>query len=572
MNLKKISAIFIGISCIFGSAAGCSSQPGLTEKIDPTRTQIYVYNFDGGYGSEWLASLKQRFEEYCKDDSWEEGKKGVQIFVNNQKTVAAALETQLFDNRDEVYFIEHAYYYDLYSKGLLLDLTEALTTPLTEYGETKSIVDKMFPEQQAFYGIQGDTTKWYGIPHYAGYSGITYNKDLFDDEGYYFAADPWSDALEDQFISRQNPTKSAGPDGTSGTSDDGLPATYEQFYQLCNFIASNAQTPIVWSGRNYTDYGSNVLQALVTDYEGKDQMMLNYNFGTGDVKQATDLGTIQNGQFVLDEEPTTITEENGYELSRQAGKYYGLEFMEKLMTTADWQVDLAFNTAYSHMNAQEDFLYAGNDGVTDDIAMLLDGCWWQMEAEQTFQDMVNAKGESYSKNSRQFAFMPLPKANEEEVAEAAERVRNGENPYTLYDHLYSLCFVKANVAEWKIPLIEKFIRFAHTDESLSEFTKVTDTMKALDYTVSEEDRAEMTPYGLSLMEYQQRADIVYPYSMAEKYINNQRSFVTDSAYTAIVDGRVQSWPTQAFHEGVANASEYFEGLFGSWSSKWSTLI
>ena len=56
---------------------------GITEEVDYSRTQLYVSNFNGGYGDEWLYKLKTRFEEFYKETIFEEGKKGVQVLIDN---------------------------------------------------------------------------------------------------------------------------------------------------------------------------------------------------------------------------------------------------------------------------------------------------------------------------------------------------------------------------------------------------------------------------------------------------------------------------------------------------------
>ena len=56
---------------------------GNTEKIDTSRTQLYVFNFYGGYGSDWLTAAKARYEELHKDDVYEDGKKGIQIIISH---------------------------------------------------------------------------------------------------------------------------------------------------------------------------------------------------------------------------------------------------------------------------------------------------------------------------------------------------------------------------------------------------------------------------------------------------------------------------------------------------------
>ena len=58
--------------------------------------------------------------------------------------------SQIPDNRDEVYFTEYALYYTLRNEGVMADITDALTMPLTEYGEEESIIDKLSSEQRAY--------------------------------------------------------------------------------------------------------------------------------------------------------------------------------------------------------------------------------------------------------------------------------------------------------------------------------------------------------------------------------------------------------------------------------------
>ena len=61
-------------------AAACDGRTGgknSAEKIDATKTQLYVGTYDGAYGDEWLYAVKTRFEEKYKDVSFESGKTGV---------------------------------------------------------------------------------------------------------------------------------------------------------------------------------------------------------------------------------------------------------------------------------------------------------------------------------------------------------------------------------------------------------------------------------------------------------------------------------------------------------------
>ena len=555
---KRLFVLLMGVLLLF-SVASCAApevegeEDNPPEDIDTSKTQLYINNYGGGYGSGWLRAVKERYEELHKDDVWEEGKRGVQIYISSPKT--AATSAAIRNNRDEVYFNEYSYYRSLKSDGVLLDLTEAVTADLGDYGDTagKTIESKLTVQQREFFGIEENgSAHYYGLPHYAGYTGITYNVDLFDEKGYYFV-DGYETKSKKFLFYYNSAEKSAGPDGVKGTSDDGLPVTYDDFFLLLQQMQSEGITPISWNGTHRDTYLSYLLQSLVADYEGLEQTMLNYTFrGT-----ATDLGTVQNGVFVKDANPTEIQAANGYDVYRQQGKYEALEFLRKLVvkTNDDYHNTLAFNGGYSHMDAQRDFLYAGHDGMTDPIGMLVDGIWWQSEANATFNTMVQKYGEEFSKANRNFAFMPLPKANAEK---AAVNKTNGADAkkLTLFDHIYSICFVKGNIAEWKKPLALDFIKFVHTDESLVEFTTITNAPKAFNYSM-EGHLDELSPFGRSVLELQSKADIVYPYSTSPLYVNRQSQFTVGESYRFSSSNQ---YPATYLREHDITAAAYFDGM------------
>lgn len=573
-NFKKMTALFcmIIVACMSFGAIGCGKDTDL-EQIDPNRTQLYVFNYAGGYGVEWLNAIKKDYEELHKNDIYEPGtnKKGIQIYIKNEKSICSAMKDTILDNREEVYFTEKAYYYDLLADGIVGDITEAVKADLSAYGDEagSTIENKLTEEQKNYFGVKGDdgSVKYYGLPHYASYEGLIYNADLFDEKGYYFVEGHPSveenAPLEDYFVYDSSDKKSAGPDGKTGvidgvdySADDGLPATYEEFFLLCDYIARDLNTPVCWNGKYYKDYQNELTHVLVANYEGLDQMMLNFTVDG----VAADLGKIVDGEFLADSSPLTITAANGYELSRQAGKYYALEFMEKLTTTSKYHNDLAFNNAYTHLDAQNDFLYAGNDGVTSPIAMLSDGIWWENEASETFKIMTESKGQQYAKENRNFKFMPLPKANEDKVGE-----KN-----VLLDTLFSMCFMKSNIEEWKKPIAYDFIKYVNSNAALVQFTQITNTPKALIYEMREEEQTSMTTFGKSVLAMKQNSDIVYPYSSSRIYINNQSNFMTHSLYYSEMDGLVYGKVAEAFNDYKKTASEYFNGMYAYYSENWSS--
>lgn len=562
--LAQILALMLSVGSV-ASLGACGNSYQLGEQIDPNRTQLYVFNFAGGFGVDWLKSVKSRYEELHKNDKYEEGKEGIQIYITNEKQAASELMSKILDDREEVYFTEGGSYYALKNAGVLKDITTAVTG-VSAY-ESVTVESKLTAEQQAFYGIEeGGKKHYYALPHYAAYYGLTYNIDLFEDKDYYFAADTSeyeiSGNVEDLFVSNLNPGKSVGIDGIPNTTDDGLPTTYEEFFILCDRIKGDGNIPLLWTGHNYKDYITAFMNSLVTDYEGLDNMMKHYTYeGTVD-----NLGTIVNGEFVKDAQPTRITPSNGYELARQESKYLALEFIRKMITTDGYSGRLCFNSSYWHYDAENTFLKAGVYEKTTPAAMLLDGVWWQEEARATFNEMIDAKGDNYSQKNRRFGFMPLPKANQEKVDEA----RTEKLSQTLYNAQNSIAFVKKNIADWKLPIALDFMQFVNTQASLVEFTTITGTTKALNYSLSTDEKNALSPYGRSVLELQEKSEVVYPFSNKPIFVNNASHFSTTALYKI---SESQLYPAEGFHDYKSmTAAQWFTNMYNyNKNTRWGLL-
>ena len=565
---KKLTALMLGAvtaiaftSCgntPAGSTESNGNSSGGNEQVNDEKLQLYVYNYNGGYGSQWIMNAKQRFEAAHANDEFSGGKKGVQIMVDANKD---NIETKI-NSSNEVYFAESAYYYTLKNQGMLADITSAVTTKLD--GESKSIEEKMEESQKNFFKIDN---KYYAIPHTNTFAGLTYNKDVFDAKNFYFAAEPYLTdgkvaSIEDWFIAEKGDAKSTGPDGLPNTDDDGLPSTYDEFFILLEYMNQKNVQPITWNGYRYYHYLTWFFQALVADYEGYDQMMLNYTMD-GD---ATDLGTISGGAFVKDAAPLKITAENKNDLARQAGKYYALKFLEKLEQVAvdanGNSTDIVgkkgvFNSSYTHLNAQEDFITGSNDGVNKDIGILIEGIWWENEAAPAFQTLVSkTHDQNLAAKNRNFKFMPLPNANAEITAAKA----NGTRKSTMIDQLFALACVKSGLSAEKQALAEEFIKFCNTDAELRAFTVCTNTPKALKYTLNDADKEEMTSFGLSVWNMKEKSDVVYPYATNSTYMNNMKHFSAFEMYSSTTQAKgVQTYSIQAFRNGVT-AEDYFTGL------------
>ena len=260
---------------------------------------------------------------------------------------------------------------------------------------------------------------------------------------------------------------------------------------------------------------------------------------------------------------TPIDSENGYELAKQAGKYYALYFLEKIIDEG-WNNDGAFEQTFSQTNTQDEFILGDNEGTQS--AMLMDGVWWEMEANSTFLTLEQSG--LAGKNERNYGWMPLPCATKEKAEERAEKLKNGENGYTLIDMHNSLCFIGKGISAGAKEVAIDFIQFAYTDTSLAEFSKITDTTKAVQYTLAGEEKAEMSAYGRSILEVQEKADIVYPFSDSTFFQNNDTYFCDTINLYYTKDGNN---PANAFKTGKS-AKSYFDDVYSyMMNTSWRTL-
>jgi hypothetical protein len=528
-----------------------------------------VYSFTGGYGEEWLNTLATRYKKVRAGKTFTvDGVEydGIDFEFAKEKEVMTSMAQK--NLHYDVWFQEQVYYNQIIKQdNVFHDMTDVLTSE-NPYEPGVTLESKLSDYQKEYYkrDTDGDGVKdtYYGIPHYAGYVGLTYNKWMFDENGWYLKKG-YNEAYLTQaaqfcFVMDTNAEKTAGPDGVEGTNDDGLPTTYDEFFALCDVISNNCEA-VTWPG-GHLDYLNWFMTSLTANAEGLEQMSLNYEFdGT-----ATNLISVANDGTITELPDEQITKDNGHILAQQAGKYYALKFLENVIDNS-YQDPNADNEVCTQTKSQEDFVLS--TGVeADDSAMMVEGVWWEMEAKRTFDSLKQSTGVDYRDN---FAWMPLPMPTKELAAQRVANLAAGGNGYTLADTHNSLAFIGKAVSDDVYALAKDFIQFANTDESLAEFSMITDTTKALNYTMSTEQKAKMSKYGQSLVAIKEKSDIVYTFSQNAFYQANEATFSQyKSNFATTINGKSAETAVDEFALGTS-AEAYFTGLHLYQQNKWATL-
>ena len=133
------------LGLIITGMTGCVGHKhgGDDDDEDPTKANITVATLDKGIGTAWLENAAREFEELYKDaTNFQEGRVGVKVLVKGSTQYDGSyIETANLNH--DIYFTEGISYRQLSREGKFLDLTDLMTTPLTGYGENKTILSKI---------------------------------------------------------------------------------------------------------------------------------------------------------------------------------------------------------------------------------------------------------------------------------------------------------------------------------------------------------------------------------------------------------------------------------------------
>lgn len=517
LKKNKLISLLLTIVLICSFFTACSSSRTV---YDETKTQLFISNYGGGYGTKWLEDIAHDFEIMNAD--FKNGDKvGVEVIIDTNEMRGESLVQNAKGSIQDIFFTEGINYSSLVSSGVALDISDALKKTNTD---GKTVWSKLTEQQQEYYEVEG---KVYSVPHYFSTYGMTYNVDVFEDYNLYFIkggcpseyceftqannSSPASGTFTKyKYTNNKGSNKgnlSAGRDGVYGTYDDGLPATMQELFVLWDRMLDVGVTPTIYTGQYNASYVNPVAEAIICAIDSPET-----------IKAFLDnKGTISdyvvgyaNGRVTSDSD-MEITVENAYEKYKTKGRFYAFEFMEKLFSNVSYcATNRPGGSALSHTGAQLEYL-SSNQGFYKNgnpIAMLMEGDYWENEARDygSFKKIANYGGQEYSEMRN--AFFPLPFADESQIGKG----------YAVVDLFNASGFINSAIPNVKKDLAKSFLMFCNTDENLQRFQVTTNTFKALNYTLSSDNVDELSYFGRSLYNYVNTAEVkIYQISKSEVF-------------------------------------------------------
>lgn len=469
-----------------GSSGGSSSDSGNNKA-----TVISVLNMGGGVGKAWLEAAFERFAASVGDKSYEEGKTGVKIQIDH--TTQYTLDD-----------IENAGYNIYFDQGKVNVQQFAAAEKILDISDiVKDGVEEKITE--TYRGALQYQDKYYALPHYELFPGLSYDVELFDTYDLYIAApeednvDPYeafgytvnftvnSRGADNIYGTNDDGAKrSCGNDGVYGTSDDGLPSSLVELLALCDKVKSEVGIPFAVAG-SHTDYANYFLTGLTAALSGYEGMRAYYTF-EGEVECVTgysnepifaDLSSIGVDLPKPNTAKVSLKEAEGYKSRSQVERYYALAMLE-IFEKAGWFNDDSYTSATLHTTTQDQFIFGGVAG-NEPVAMLMELSQWTNEAQdsQSLKNFYDYTGRTEATSERKIAWMPLPTQIYDSVQEGQGKEE------VIIDVAKSFAFINANIkSAGLIDACKDFLAFLYTDIELKEFVANTGVTRAgitLDY-------------------------------------------------------------------------------------------
>ena len=576
------------IACLMAAIIGaCGLSTACAPGGQSNSSVLWVYNYNGGVGDKWLDAVIERFEADKADAEYEEGKTGVKIETYSKKQdfnydVMSGSEYSVF-------FLEGVNYNVHQLQNRFLNISDMVKAQIPGEAEGTSIESKLDENtKSALKGLDGE---YYVLPHYQSLAGVTYNRTLFEQKGWFFVDNQPADfvitdetdsayGMEGNLTDGVTASRTRGPNGVyeNGEGDDGLPSSVEEFKQLCEYIKETEGIPFIfYGGTSGTDhsYVTSFANAMYVALEGYDGAMANYLFHSNGT--TTDIVTGFDQNDIPQTEPVEITkaDNNFYKVYQQESRYYVLDFINYIFSEGCYARESTNGT--EHTKIHEVFMRSASkkpiDNRTKNVAMLLDGSYWENEAKDSsaYNNAINADADVAN---YEFEFMPLPTKCTGTVSSESE----GRQPVTV-DANSAYAFINANVATYYNEGIKQlaldFLQYCYTDTSLKEFTVKSSVTKNVNYSLDAGDKQLLSHYSNSVYKAYETGKVVIPISGEPLFINNQtvlsihpnnefwHSKVGNSTYTSSFGAfkvAINTPTVKEYFLGMAKSSNYSDWL------------
>ena len=486
-------ALVLACTLLFGA---CGK---VVDSNDDGKQIIFISVYDGGTGTEWVETLAEKW-------SSENEKYKIEIIPEKTSDVVSRVEAGETATSPAAYFLVGIETSLKYSNKLE-DLSDILEMEVDGEGNG-TIGDKLGRTED--YRKRWDEVAsrfgegYYALPYADSLAGWVYDHDTFLEMGWLnlAPASAAADALEDGIQTQQvgntlivtgdydyydsgDKLLTAGKDGVYGTYDDGQPTTVAEWNDMINKIVKvDNKRAFIWSAAN-KEYIDSMIWATAFQYAGIDAFNAFTYRDSGDmeIELHNDDGTTRSKVIKVD---------TGYEFYQMEALYQAYKFAgENLLVSANVNPSSEQGST-NHTETQGRFLLGYREEDTAPLtAMLFDGIWWENEARPVFTSIEKNPEDKETRGfgKRDYRYMLYPNFD-------GQVGIDGNGHGTVFSCMDSGSIIVPKSADReKVAAVKDFIAYTLTDENLRFFTRETGVMRAYKYELTDEDKAQMTPFS-----------------------------------------------------------------------------
>lgn len=528
MKKFKKAAMLILAGLMMFSATACTGGGDSSSG----KTIVRLEAFESGYGVQWIRDSEIEFEKRFADYSFEEGKTGVDLKLNITK--ATDIDGMSSSGTDIYMMGTNNYPYVLSRKRFVADLSDVVNEKYDDRNGTKvSISDKI--KDEFLPNLKGSDDHVYGLPLNEGYSGLSYDRELFDKNNFYIAdpvsngtntaddLEPYSDSdlgLSANFIAHKNAKKSCGADGAYGTADDGLPTSLTELLLLCSKIKdTNSSWSPLTIGGTVNGYSKNLINALAMSMGGYEESRALFDF-EGEITYVT--GYTENNIFGTInwlKKPTVDTVEingqNAYLATQTAARYYANAFVDIAVNKGWFSADANSNTT-SYTDTQGHFICGGLTNTLPVSAMIIEGSYWWTEATEAkkFEDYKVLTG-GKTREDRDIRWMPLPVTIDEPIFTPEEKKVATWASTAVQE--YVVVNRKTESKPGTFAAVKEYLKMIYSDEWLNIYTTSTGCRRlGIEYEFTKETKENMSNFHKAIFDLQESDMVKIVYATSKK--------------------------------------------------------
>ncbi len=503
--MKKLLALILALCCalpLLACGGGTGTGPNTEGKYnvkDASKTQINFTVYGGGLDGEWADIITEEFAKLHAGTVFEEGKKGVWINMNRTFNVQY---TGLSNSAQHIITAtSNSWPSRLANSGDYYSLTDIVTDDKREGGK---IEDALFDNVKA--QLKANDGNYYALPYFEYYNGLQYNRGIFSEKNALFAdaSDTTAKAFDSKFsdtnfkLTNDNGILSKGPDGVSGTEDDGLPASLEELLVLMDYFKRKTDYyPIVVSGA-CVNYTNGTIAGLWSSLAGQTQMQNYYNCsGEIEIVKRDGAGNIEfydedifpgvNYIKKPKTEKVVLNDTNGYLGSDMVSRFYAMAFME-IAQKENWFSPNSQQDSISHYDAQLALMTGKRLPKYYNAAMLVEYSYWYNETKNSGNfNQLKAIGKTESDYDVRYMSGPTSLYYSSEQSTHPSALEIASQYYM---------FVNKNIT--KDAGVEKavveFVKYFYSEATLKKITSVSGFPLSLEYELTDDELSGMSTY------------------------------------------------------------------------------